>query len=70
MKAPKSLQEALEHGWQIDEELTTWEFHGNSNKREGFLFLTKRGAHNNADRLIVPFFALYVARRPHFLGEK
>jgi hypothetical protein len=69
VKAPRSLQEALEHGWQIDEELTTWEF-DSSSRRVGFLFLTKPGAGKNADRLMIPFLALYSTRRPHFLGEK
>jgi len=68
MKAPKSLQEALEHGWRIDEELTTWEFCGNSNKRRGFLFLKKKSA--GAERLMLSFTALYDVGRPHFLGER
>jgi len=63
---PKSLQEALESGWRIDEELSTWEFDGSS-KREGFLFLRKKGA--GARRLTIRFTALYDTRRPYFMGD-
>jgi len=60
--APKTLQEALQSGWKIDEELSSWGF-GSATRREGFLFLKKRGQRRP---VTVPFVAFYQTSRPYF----
>jgi len=64
LRTPHSFEEALDHGWTIHEQLSSWQFH-TANKREGFLFLTREGASNKT--LIVPYVALYELRAPYFL---
>lgn len=65
-EAPQCLEAALDAGWRIQEALSTWDFTG-SNKREGFLFLTRKGSRKGSKTLIVPFSALYELRKPYFL---
>ena len=65
--APQSFEAALDSGWKIHEQLTSWQFH-TANKREGFLFLTSSGAGNKT--LIVPYVALYELRAPYFLESE
>jgi hypothetical protein len=60
---PATFVEALESGWTIHEQLSTWVFY-DANKREGFFFLT-RG--KNSKTLIVPYAAFYELRTPYFL---
>jgi hypothetical protein len=62
--APVTFVEALESGWTIHEQLSSWVFY-DANKREGFFFLT-RG--KNSETLIVPYTAYYELRTPYFLG--
>jgi hypothetical protein len=63
---PKSLQEALKCGWKINEQLSAWSFQA-ANSRDGFLFLTRKGAGKGPKTLIVPFAALYKLWKPYFL---
>ena len=62
---PRTFVEALESGWTIHEQLSTWVFY-DANKREGFFFLTRRG--KDSKTLIVPYTAFYELRTPYFLG--
>jgi hypothetical protein len=63
---PRDLQEALQRGWRIKEQLSTWEF-TTSNRREGFLFLTKEGTRQT---LKIAFTAFYDLSRPYFFGAE
>jgi hypothetical protein len=62
-RAPRSLEEALDQGWKISEDLTSWDFRG-SNRREGFIFLRKKG---QSETLMLRCVALYELGRPYFL---
>ena len=64
--APRTFVEALESGWTIHEQLSSWTFY-DANKREGFFFLTRRD--KDSKTLIVPYTAFYELRTPYFLGE-
>lgn len=61
--APPSFQAALESGWTIKEQLSSWDF-SRANKRDGFLFLKKASA---AATLMVRFNSLYELGEPYFL---
>lgn len=65
-QCPVTFVEALENGWTIHEQLSTWVFY-DANKRDGFFFLTRKGS--KTPKLIVPFTAYYELRTPYFLGE-
>jgi hypothetical protein len=67
LRAARSLEEALDSGWAIHEQLSSWQFR-TANKREGFLFLTRHGAGNKT--LIVPYVALYELSTPYFLESE
>ena len=67
LRVPRSFEEALDHGWTIHEQLSSWQFR-TANKREGFLFLARHGVGNKT--LIVPYVALYELRAPYFLGSE
>jgi hypothetical protein len=62
-RRPRSLEEALNQGWKISEDLTSWEFRS-GNRREGFLVLEKKG---ETRTLMVRSLALYELGRPYFL---
>jgi hypothetical protein len=62
-RVPRSLEEALNQGWKISEDLTSWEFRS-GNRREGFLILEKKG---ESRMLMVRSMALYQLGRPYFL---
>ena len=62
--APRSFNEALEKGWKIHEQLSSWNFK-TANKREGFLLLTNGKA--SSKTLMVRYTALYELGEPYFL---
>jgi hypothetical protein len=65
-RVPQSLEEALTQGWTVREQLASWQFKG-SNRREGFLMLSKKGS-SETRTLMVRHTALYELGRPYFLS--
>jgi len=63
LRTPRSFEEALDNGWTIHEQLSSWVFE-DANKRDGFLFLTRD---KGSKTLIVPYTAFYELRKPYFL---
>jgi hypothetical protein len=62
-RVTRSLVDALNQGWEVQEQLSSWSFSG-ANKREGFFRLTNE--HSNGT-LMVRYLALYELGKPYFL---
>jgi hypothetical protein len=78
LRIPRNIIEAVNQGWQIVEQSSSWHFDGgmrpgeyfrwrDANAREGFFRLKKP---RSRETLFVPFLALYDMGRPYFLGDK
>lgn len=65
-RAPRSLVDAVNQGWEISEQLSSWKFRG-ANKREGFFILFNKKV--SPHQLMVRYTALYELGQPYFLEE-